>query len=144
MNTETVVSTIGFYLSLVGLLASFVYIQLGTWYRDIATTEQEWEQFKDKQGVRDKWIEIYWALVKHKSPEPRNGFLLVTLFMVILGIFALVMISIANIPDSTPLVFVVAPVLIFFVIYLFAAGSYVLKGYDTAKRLFEEVTDKLE
>lgn len=140
-NFGTVLSIIGFYFSLVGLLGSLFFVHLGNWYKDISTTEQKWKRFKNLD-VRDRHIECYLEAFDEKNPLSYVGFILLTSFMIILGVFAQFLRQYLP-AEETLTSYMYLPIYLFFAIYFIASMIYLVLGYRKANRLLSEIDKKL-
>jgi hypothetical protein len=137
----TVLSIIGFYLSLISLLGSLFFIHLANWYKDISTTEQKWTRFK-QLDARDKHIECYLEAFDEKSPVPLVGFVLLTTFMVILGAFSLYLRPMIRGEGSLES-FLYVPMFLFFALYFVSSMLFLVLGYRKVRRLFQRIDEKL-
>jgi hypothetical protein len=140
-NEGTVISIVGFYLSLIGLLGSLFYLHLGNWLKQIGTTKEKWNQFKTRND--DKKIECYLEAYDEKSWQPLIGFVLLTIFMAIIVLFGEQIKSLLPLGTNVSF-FLYYPMYIFFTIYLIASGLYIVKGYWTARGLYNEIDSKLK
>ena len=140
-NFGTVLSIVRFYFSLVGLLGSLFFVHLGNWYKDISTTQQKWKRFKNLD-LRDKHIECYLEAFDEKNPLSYIGFILLTGFMLILGVFSELLRQYIP-PQETLALYMYLPVYLFFLIYFVASMSYLIMGYRKVNKLFNEINLKL-
>jgi hypothetical protein len=137
----TVLSIIGFYLSLISLLGSLFFIHLGNWYKDISTTEQKWTRYK-LLDTRDKHIECYLEAFDEKSPVPLVGFVLLTAFMVVLGVFALNLRALITGAGSLES-YLYVPMFLFFALYFVGSMIFLVLGYRKVSRLFQSIDRKI-
>jgi hypothetical protein len=140
-QTGTVVSVLGFYLSLISLLASLFFIQLGNWWREVAKTEQKWSMYRRSPAERDKQIECYLEASDQKGPAPRVGFGLLTTFILILAAFAGGLAG--QLAQNRIFVALYIPGGLFIAIYLIASISYLAIGHKTASRVADEARKAL-
>jgi len=140
-NFGTILSIVGFYFSLVGLLGSLFFVHLGNWYKDISTTEQKWKRFKNLD-VRDRHIECYLEAFDEKNPLSYVGFMLLTSFMLILGVFSEQLKRYLP-AGETFTSYMYMPIYLFFVIYFSASLVYLILGYRKVNKLFNEIDKKL-
>jgi hypothetical protein len=141
MDFGTVLSIVGFYLSLISLLGSLFFIHLGNWYKDINTTEQKWRRYKTLNSS-DKHIEAYLEAFDEKNPQAWIGFLLLSSFMLVLGIFAEMLKR--YLPQGEVISsYLYLPIYLFFILFLIASMVYLVRGYRKVNRLFSEIDQKL-
>jgi hypothetical protein len=137
----TILSIVGFYLSLISILGSLFFVHLGNWFKDISTTEQKWKRYKYMKQL-DKDIECYLEAYDEKSPIPGVGFLLLTAFMVTLGLFALQLR--ASITSGDALAnYLYLPMLLFFGAYAIGSLVYLVLGYRKVTLLYRDIDHKL-
>ena len=140
-QTGTVISILGFYLSLISILGSLFFIHLGTWFKQISTTQQKWKQFKNSTD-RGKHIECYLEVYDEKSLQPAFGFILLTIFMVILGVFAEQLKPL--LPTHNTLGrYLYWPGYLFFGLYIIVSLVYLIYGRIRVSRLYTEINKKL-
>ncbi len=140
-QSGTAISLLGFYLSLVSLLGSFFYVHLATWFRQIATTRQKWQRYKN--GIqRDKQIECYLEAYDEKSWQPAIAFVLLTVFMIVLGSFAEQLRPLAQTPAGIA-TYLYWPAYIFFVMYVAVSLFYLVEGYRAMRTLYTDIDRKV-
>jgi len=91
-QTGNVISILGFYLSLVSLLGSLFIFTWEIGVKQIQITQQKWNRYKNEEDSsenRGKKIECYLESFDEKNLLTLISFLLLTIFMVLLGEFAL-------------------------------------------------------
>jgi hypothetical protein len=137
----TVVSIVGFYLSLISILGSLFFIHLGNWYKDISTTEQKWKRYRTS-NARDKHIECYLEAFDEKSPVAAIGFTLLTMFMLVLGFFSIQLRQFTS-SEGSLASFLYVPMYLFFTLYCVASLIYLVRGYRKVRRLFGEIDEKI-
>jgi hypothetical protein len=141
MDFGTVLSIVGFYLALISLLGSLFFIHLGNWYKDITTTEQKWKRYKNLNNS-DKYVEAYLEAYDEKNPQAWVGFTLLTVFMLILGVFAELLKRFMPAGEALSS-YLYLPIYLFFVMYVTVSLIYLLRGYSKVNRLFSEIDQKL-
>lgn len=143
METQfgTVLSIVGFYLSLISLLGSLFFVHLGNWYKSISTTEQKWTRYKFLD-VRDKHIECYLEAFDEKSLTTLIGFILLTTFMVVLGAFSLFLRA-SIVGDGSLESYLYVPMFLFFALYFLGSTIFLGLGYRKVAQLFQSIDTKL-
>jgi hypothetical protein len=132
-----IISILGFYLSLISILGSFFYIHLGNWLKQIQTTQRKWSQFKSGSNL-DKKIECYIEAFDEKNLQPAFGFILLTIFMILLGLFALDLRS--TLPSTNDLAnYLYIPGYIFFALYCIVSLIYLVYGYYKVNKVYKEI-----
>ncbi len=145
MKFQDAISIASLYLALVGLLATFFFVQLGQWLNGILATEAKWHQVQGrepKDKFFDKRLECYYEAVQSSAIWTFWGWLAVTVFIVIVGAFLEVLRSRLE-PLDAGIVFsyVSIPSYTFTAIYLVLSLVMLFVGYgkaigirDSAKR----------
>ena len=141
-HTGNVISILGFYLSLISILGSFYYIHLGNWVKQIQTTKMKWNQYESR-NQEDKKIECLLEVSDERNKQSLLGFLVLLLFMLILGYFAENLKFVSSI-DENALRFLYFPGYIFFGFFLLISSAYLIYGYRTAKNLYDDIEKKMK
>jgi hypothetical protein len=147
MLFENAVSIASLYLALVGLLSTFFYIQLGQWLSGILGNESKWQQVKDrvpKDTYFDKRLECYYDAVQSSSAWTFLGWLTVTVFLVIVGIFLETLRSSLK-QDSAAYVFfyISLPTYVFLAIYLVLSVVMLVVGYLKTRKVMTDAKKSL-
>jgi hypothetical protein len=90
IDFSNTVSVASLYLALVGLLSTFFFVHLGNWLGEILGTEAKWRQIQGREPKMqyfDKTLECYYQAVQSSSIWTFLGWLAVTLFLSVLGLF---------------------------------------------------------
>jgi hypothetical protein len=133
------ISIASLYLALVGLLSTFFYIQLGHWLNGILGTESKWNQVKErvpKDSYFDKRLECYYEAVQSSSVWTLLGWLAVTVFLVIVGVFLEILRRDLDQADAAYVFFYVSlPSYVFLAVYLVLSVVMLSIGYSKARKV---------
>lgn len=135
------------YLALVGLLSTFFYIQLGQWLNGIRGTEAKWSQVSgpgDKIKLYEKRLECYYEAVQYFSVWTGLGWLGVTVFLIMMGVFLEVLRSSLQPTDAVYIRFYVGiPSYVFLGIYIILSLLMLFTGYIKAGRIKRDALKSL-
>ena len=119
-QTGDIISILGFYLTLISILGSFFYLHLGQWVKQIQVTQQKWDQYKilgDNPDDRSKKLECLFETIDQRNLQPAIGFLLLTIFMLIVGTYSFKLKALFPTENSLAN-FLYMPGYMFFMIYI--------------------------
>lgn len=138
------VSTVGFFLTLTGLLGTFFYVHLSNWFRDILELETKYElnAVGDDQKREQARIECRFQLRKSFNHVTALVSLIITSFICVMSYFAWRMIP-PSAPGRHPLfAYYEIAFLCFFVTYLGLTLYFLIYGYCKAYRLQNKIEPK--
>jgi hypothetical protein len=92
--------------------------------------------------MADKHIEAYLEAFDEKNPQAWIGFLLLTGFMLTLGVFAELLKRFLP-PEEFLSAYLYLPIYLFFGLFLIASLVYLVQGYRKVNQLFREIDQKL-
>jgi hypothetical protein len=136
-NTS-IVSILGFYLSLTSLLASFFFVHITNWYLRIVAASVSWEQVQSIADGHAQWVDCLVKARVERSPQPLFIFLLFALFLGTLAYFA------SEIRSGNPLnenlvYYLYRPGSIFLAVFYVVSIVYLIAGYAKVCRLVREI-----
>ncbi len=133
------ISIAGLYLALVGLLSTFFFVQLSQWANGILALQGKWKQVKGrtpKDDFFDARLDCYYQAIQASAPWTFLGWLVVTLFLLLVTAFELRLQSNLQPADIGMVsLYVTVPTLTFVVIYLLVSVALLIIGYRTAGQL---------
>lgn len=137
------VSLIGLFLTLVSLLGTFVYIRLGDWYRETRALEIKWElniagdDPEQKAARRACRYEIEQVV----SLATLWNSLGVTIFIIFITILSFSLWR-TQTTSSTAGGYILAAGSGFLVLYLVMTSSFLVAGYQKARRIRKEIDEE--
>jgi hypothetical protein len=140
------VSIASLYLALVGLLSTLFSVQLAQWLNHVLANESKWRQVKNRPKDRyfDSRLECYFDAVRSSSAWTVLGWVTVTLFLVIVGVFLEILRRSLKNADAVFIWFYVSlPSYIFLGIYLALSLTMLIIGYQKAKRIQKSALESL-
>lgn len=140
--SETV-STIGFFLTLTGLLGTFFYVHLSNWFRDILELECKYEENAKGEDERRRQgrIECKFQLRKLFNHVTWLISLIITTFLGLMACLAWQVIP--HSPDRNPLFgYYETAFKWFFATYLLLTLYFLISGYGKACRLHRRINKK--
>jgi hypothetical protein len=144
MTTSEVSSSIGFFLTLIGLMSTFFYIHLSNWFRDILELKSKFEQSSVGNDDRktNAIIECSFEIKKLFNHVPLLVSIIISGFILLLTILAFRMI---NSFDPRPLVFDYYEIAISWFVfgYLSLTLYFLSHGYFLALRLKNDINKKV-
>jgi len=147
MTLEGAISIASLYLALVSLLSTFFYIQLGQWLNGIRGTEAKWSQVSvpgKKTELYEKRLECYYEAVQYFSVWTGLGWLGVTAFLVMVGVFLEVLRDSLQRTDAAYIRFYVSiPGYIFLGLYVILSSIMLVTGYWKAGRIKKDALKSL-
>jgi len=141
-NTS-IVSILGFYLSLTSLLASFFFVHITNWYLRIVAASVSWEQVKLIEQGRAQWVDCLIKARVERSPQPLFIFLLFAIFLGTLAYFAYE-IQFDNPINVNLVYFLYRPGSIFLVVFYVVSIVYLIVGYVKVQDLVSEIEAQIE
>lgn len=141
MDFKDAISIASLYLALVGLLATFFFVQLTQWLNSINATEAKWKKVegRSKTEFLNNYLECYHESVQYSSNWTFISWIAITLFLIIISIFEEVLRFNLDIKSNQIICYYVAwPGLIFLFIYIVLSIVMLSMGYKKAKKIKQE------
>ena len=147
MTTSEILTSIGFFLTLVGLLGTFFYIHLSNWFRDILELQSKFKENEvgDQDYRRHAIVECKYQLKRVLNHVPLLVSIIISSFIIVLTTMAWNMI---NYLDPRPLIFSYyeSAIMWFLVAYFSLTLYFLIHGYSIAyilrKKLFKKSENK--
>jgi hypothetical protein len=140
-NTS-IVSILGFYLSLTSLLASFFFVHITNWYLRIVAASVSWDQVRSIEQGYAQWVDCLIKARVERSPQPFFIFLLFAIFLGTLAYFASELRS-SNPINEELVYYLYRPGSIFLAVFYVVSIIYLIVGYAKVNTLVREITAQI-
>lgn len=138
-----VLSLLGFYLALVGLLSSIFFTALDKWHSDVRVAVRLWSVDRGVPHLEIKKLEDhYQKALSVQSARPVWGFVLVLFFLVIISISS-GLLGLRAQPASTSLLYIYVPGAVFEILFVGGSLWFLLKGKKEIDTTLSEIEKKL-
>jgi hypothetical protein len=143
-DPSQVLSILGFFLTLAGLLGSFFYIHLSDWYREILSLQVKWEMNKagddpDQKAARRS---CRYEAEQYASWTTLATSLAVTIYIGLIGVLSLLIWQQQPVDNPLSLYIGIAGG-VFLAVYLGMTAFFLIAGYTKVRRLRSEVIQRL-
>lgn len=144
MSADNLLTALGFFLTLVGLLGSYFYVHLSTWFSEVASLESKWKlnEFGETPERIEARLECRYELARLHSHVP---FLITLVISGFMGYLSWTACDLAkDLPSSLPVVDVHLRALTIFLLLFFALSLYFLiRGYTKTFGVARAIKKKL-
>ena len=138
-----VLSLLGFYLALVGLLSSVFFTALDKWRSDVRVAVRLWSVDHQVPHLEIKKLEDhYQRALSAQSACPLWGFALVAFFLVIISISS-VLLGLYTQPSPVSLLFVYVPGAIFEILFIGGSLWLLWRGRKDIDATLSEIEEKM-
>jgi amino acid transporter len=142
VNTVEVQTALNFFLTLVSIIGTFFYVQLSNWYRELLEVEEKFKLNKLGDDRLPALLECRFQLQRLYNHVPVMVSALVTVFLIVIGLLALSLgTQLQPSPPILPYYWIAGAV--FYAIYLFLTGYFLIKGYRLGWQLKVDIDKAL-
>jgi hypothetical protein len=139
LPTSDVLSILGFFLTLIGLIGSFFYIHLSDWYREVLALETKWAINKTGDEADQKAARRECRFEVKKTAGWTTLWTSVVLTAFILLVFILSLLIWVNQAAKTfELNYIGIAGASFLIIYLGMTAFFIISGYKKARKIWRE------
>ena len=146
MKYADAISIASLYLALVGLLATFFFIQLSQWLNSIRATETKWNKVKNRPIDKnyDFFLDCFYEANQLSSKWTLVGWGFVSSFLIVVLIFLEVLRFKLSTGDNWIIYSYVSwPTYIFLFIYFFLSACMLFVGYRKIEAVLNESNAKV-
>lgn len=139
MTQETVLTVLGFFLTLIGLLGSYFSVHLSTWYADVVSLRSKWQlnRVGESEARKEGRLECRYELSRVYNHIPALVFFVTLGFM---GYLAWTAFSISGKTGTSAVVEIHLHALAVFIgLYVLLSIYFLLRGYSAAREIKQEI-----
>jgi hypothetical protein len=140
LTSPDVTATIGFMLTLIGLIGTFFYVQLSNWLREILELNSKWELNKigDTEPRKQGRLECKFQLRRLLNHIPALIAILISIFIIALIVIAKNLIA-ATQPQPAVVPYYKTAAIWFLIIYFSLTIYLLLHGYIVGYKLKKKI-----
>jgi hypothetical protein len=134
-------TTIGFFLTLAGLLGTFFYIHLGEWYRQVQALTVKWQlnRLGEEDHQKAARRECRYEAAQIAGWTTLATWAAITVFIALISVLS-VLLWAQNPDRSLAWTFIAVAGMAFLTIYLLMSGYFLVRGYAEARKVLREAT----